>query len=235
MSAAVGAGVPPSGEAPSWLEVALLGLALAAAGLVVLALGWSGTTPYADLARANGVTSMVFFTPGGGPVRLDLPEVVEVHRAWSFYVTGGGEPPVFTDVRFTDDEVAHMIDVRHVFDVVKLAVPTGLFVVIVRLQRARLRGSRAMWRLVRDGALAALVLVALIGAAAALAFEPMFLLFHRAFFPQGNFLFDPATSDLVRLYPDWYWEGITLRIGASFVVGAAALAAVSAMRLRTSR
>jgi len=73
--------------------------------------------------------------------------------------------------------------------------------------------------------------VVLIGLVAVVAFEPLFLLFHYAFFPQGNFLFDPATSNLIRLYPDWYWEGITLRVGASFVALALALAAVSALQV----
>ena len=70
-----------------------------------------------------------------------------------------------------------------------------------------------------------------IGVIAAFAFEPLFLLFHYVFFPQGNFLFDPATSNLVRLYPDWYWEGITVRVGVSFLAGALALAALAHLRL----
>jgi integral membrane protein (TIGR01906 family) len=128
-----------------------------------------------------------------------------------------------------------MVDVRHVFDVAKLGIPTGIFIIIVRLQRARLRGSRAMWRLVRDGSVVAFALVAVIGIAAALAFDQMFLLFHAIFFPQGNYLFDPATSDLIRLYPDWYWEGITLRVGVSFLAGAVVLASLAVMRLRATK
>ncbi|HEY6958152.1 MAG TPA: DUF1461 domain-containing protein [Candidatus Limnocylindria bacterium] len=225
-----------SGDRPSLLELALFSLALVVGGLVLAALAWSGTGPYEDMARASGVRSETFTSPSGQPVRLDLPQIVELHRAWSFYVTGGGDaPPEFTDVRFTEDEVSHMVDVRHVFDVAKLAIPTAIFIVIVRLQRARLRGSRAMWRLARDGSLVAFAVVALVGLAAALAFDQMFLLFHAIFFPQGNFLFDPATSDLVRLYPDWYWEGITLRVGASFLVAVLGLAAFAAARLRVAK
>ena len=144
---------------------------------------------------------------------------------------GTDQPPTFADVRFTDDEYAHMADVRRVFDGAKFLVPLGLLVMIVRLQRSRARGRLDMWRLVRDGSLAAAVVVAVIGVVAAFAFEPLFLLFHRVFFPQGNFLFDPATSNLVRLYPDWYWEGITIRVGASFVAVALALGALAHLRL----
>ena len=92
-----------------------------------------------------------------------------------------------------------------------------------------------MLRLIRDGAVVAGITIAAIGIVAALAFEQAFLLFHEVFFPQGNFLFDPATSNLVRLYPDWYWEGITFRIGLSFIAVAATVAFAAALGLRRAR
>jgi uncharacterized membrane protein len=76
------------------------------------------------------------------------------------------------------------------------------------------------------------VAVAVVGAIAAFAFDAAFLLFHQVFFPQGNFLFDPATSNLLRLYPDWYWQGITFRIGLSFIGLAAAVAVAAGVGLR---
>ncbi|HEY9326457.1 MAG TPA: DUF1461 domain-containing protein, partial [Candidatus Limnocylindria bacterium] len=77
--------------------------------------------------------------------------------------------------------------------------------------------------------------VAALGLIAAVAFEQAFLLFHEVFFPQGNFLFDPATSNLVRLYPDWYWQGITFRIGLSFMAVAAVVAVAASVGLRRAR
>jgi uncharacterized membrane protein len=72
-----------------------------------------------------------------------------------------------------------------------------------------------------------------VGVAAALAFEPLFLAFHYVFFPQGNFLFDPATSNLLRLYPESYWYGVTVRIGAGFVAVALTLAGAAHLALRS--
>src|SRR5204862_3040141 len=114
----------------------------------------------------------------------------------------------------------------------KLLIPAGFFVMAIRLQRARTRSAQAMLRLIRDGAVVAGIAVAAIGIVAALAFEQAFLLFHQVFFPQGNFLFDPATSNLVRLYPEWYWQGITAGVGLSFIALAllAAWVAHSALR-----
>src|SRR5439155_24785155 len=120
-------------------------------------------------------------------------------------------------------------------DGAKFAAAAGVLVIVIRLQRARARRSEEMWRLVRGGTLAAAAGVVLIGLVAVVAFEPLFLAFHYVFFPQGNFLFDPATSNLVRVYPDWYWEGITLRVGLSFIGLSVALAVVAFLRLRVAK
>ena len=224
-------------ERPAALPLVLFAGGLLLSGLVVFALLWSGYAPYADMARDNHVQEITFLRRDGQPLSLDLVAVLDVHRRWAQYVTGGtDDPPQFeADVRFTADEYAHMADVRRVFDVARFMVPVGLLVLLVRLQRARVHGARGMWRLARDGAVLSAAIVALIGLVAIVAFEPLFLAFHYVFFPQGNFLLDPATSNLVRLYPDWYWEGITLRVGLSFLALALGLAAVAHLRLRWAK
>ena len=81
MTAAAGRTEPPARERPTLLELGLFAVALAVSGLVLLALVWSGTGPYEDMARANGATSVTFSSPSGAPVRLALPDIVELHRA----------------------------------------------------------------------------------------------------------------------------------------------------------
>lgn len=230
-------------ERPSPLALALFVIGLLMSGLVLLALLWSGPGPYRDLARANGVDRIVFVRPPLDPptssqtqIGADLDGAVAIHEKWSRYVTGAAsDPPTFDLPLFTQDEYQHMADVRSVFASARFLVPVGLFLVIVRLQRARAASPRAMWRLLRDGGLVAAAAVAAIGFIAAFAFEPLFLAFHYVFFPQGNFLFDPETSNLIRLYPDWYWEGISLRVGLSFIAVALGLAAVAQARLRSAK
>jgi len=223
---------------PGKVETALFAVGFAIAGLVILAIVWSGTAAYEDMAKVNGVdqATLIAQLPGGGTYITDRNGLVIIHGRWSTYITGGvADPPRFEPPLFTEDEYSHMADVRRVFDGAKLLIPAGLFVMAIRLQRARVRSAEAMFRLVRDGAVAAGVVVAVLGIIAALAFEPAFLLFHEVFFPQGNFLFDPATSNLVRLYPDWYWQGITFRIGLSFIVIAVAVAVAASVGLRRAR
>src|SRR5207249_7661935 len=131
---------------------------------------------------------------------------------------------------FTEDEYRHMADVRNVFRGAETAAVFALGVLAFRLIRAR-RDRRAL-RLVRDGAVVAAAMVTGIGVAAALAFDRLFLLFHEVFFPQGNFLFDPATSNLLRLYPEWYWQGVTGGVVVSFVSLALITAAAASVTLR---
>jgi uncharacterized membrane protein len=109
----------------------------------------------------------------------------------------------------------------------------SLGVVAFRLRRAHADG-RAL-RLARDGAVLAVGLVAVVGVLAVVAFDQLFLLFHELFFPQGNFLF-PPDSNLIRLYPEWYWQGITAGVGVSFIAVAllAAGAAQIALRRRSN-
>ncbi len=217
---------------PGKVETALFAVGFAIASLVLLALMWSGAGPYADMARASGVNGTTFRN-GDVEASVSLDAMSEIHRQWAAFVTGGvADAPRFEPPLFTEDEHSHMTDVRRVFDGAKLLIPAGLFVMAIRLQRARSRSAATMFRLVRDGAISALVAVTVVGIVAVVAFDAAFLMFHQVFFPQGNFLFDPATSNLLRLYPDWYWQGITLRIGLSFIGLAAAVAVAAVVGLR---
>ena len=218
------------------IEVALFALGFAMAGLVLFALLWSGAGAYTDMARASGVDGTTFIDhTTGQSIRMDLVPLAEEHRLWSTYVTGGAPEPPQPGRFYTADEISHMTDVRRLFDGAKILIPAGFFVMAIRLQRARAQSAEAMLRLARDGAVAAGVAVAALGLIAALAFEQAFLFFHEVFFPQGNFLFDPATSNLVRLYPDWYWQGITFRVGLSFIAVAAVVAVAAAAGLWRAR
>jgi hypothetical protein len=214
--------------------------ALASFGVVALALGWSGDWAYAALANATGNTSATFVVPSerreacGQTMVMDLTRLRELHRAWATYVIGASEFPIGPACSlFTSDERSHMADVRSVFRGAELMAVLAVGVMAFRLRRADADG-RAL-RLVRDGSLFATGLVAAVGVLAVVAFDQLFLLFHEIFFPQGNFLF-PPDSNLIRLYPEWYWQGITAGVGVSFIAVAllAAGAAQIALRRRSN-
>jgi integral membrane protein (TIGR01906 family) len=212
------------------LEVAIFAVAFAVAALVALALVWSGDRPYAWLANLNGVRTVEFVRTGS----TSLDTLLFYHRAWSDYVTGRssfmaanmGPVPIV----FTADEIAHMDDVRTVFIGAQTAAVGALGIAVFRVFRARAEGHAL--RLIRDGGLVAAGLVVSVGLAALVAFDQLFLLFHEVFFPQGNFLFDPATSNLIRLYPEWYWQGITAGVGLSYIAVAVLVAGAAHIALR---
>lgn len=215
----------------SGIEVAILALAFAVFGLVALALVWSGDWAYAALANATRNTSATFVVPPeqrdacGQAVERDLTELREMHRAWATYVIGASDVAFGPACSlFTSDERSHMADVRGVFRGAEIAAALAFLVAAYRVARARRRGEAL--RLIRAGSLVSVAIVALIGVAAAVAFDPLFSLFHEVFFPQGNFLFAPD-SNLIRLYPEWYWQGVTAGVALSFI-GLAMLAAGAA-------
>ena len=96
-----------------------------------------------------------------------------------------------------------MVDV---FDVVRralavLAVAAAALIVVF----ATNRGQAWPWRAVTAGSGVLVAIGGVIGIAVVFFFDAVFLLFHRVFFAQGNFTFDPRTQRLVQLLPDQFW------------------------------
>lgn len=217
------------------LRVAALAVGFTLAGLVGLVAVFDGADTYRDIARADGVDGAVFHAPPNLEWHVDFNGLVSLHQRTLGYVLGDApELPGFAGTGlplFDADERSHLADVRTVFAGTKVAFVVGVLIVLASL---RWSPSAARPRLVRDAAIAAGAGVGVVAIGAAVAFDPLFLLFHRILFPQGNFLFGPD-SNLLVLYPEPYWSGVTVRIGAWFVLLMAALAIVSAATPRLTR
>ena len=115
-----------------------------------------------------------------------------------------------------DREVGHLLDVRAVlWGGFALAAAAAALIGIV-LARAGSPGRRAAaWRAVASGARATIIGVLVIGAFAVLAFPVFFETFHRLFFSEGTYLFDPETERLVQLFPTQFWSDTTIAIGSA--------------------
>jgi integral membrane protein (TIGR01906 family) len=213
-------------------------MSFALSGLVALAIVFGGTATYESIMREYA--PVTFRVVAGDAVSrtdlIDLPGLAAWHNGWFAYVTGDGEraPISFGAVVFTAAENAHMADVRNVFIGARIVGIVAALVATLLLVRAARRGRRAAVVLARDAAIAAGIGTAIIAVAAAVAFDPLFLLFHEIFFPQGNFLF-PADSNLLAMYPDPYWYGVTLRLAIAFIAAMAVIAIASAATLRRAR
>jgi integral membrane protein (TIGR01906 family) len=244
--AGVALGSPEGAPLPRVL-VGVLALGATAAGLVALALVFAGPSTYEDIARANSFDRATFHVPGTASVRqavrYDVRTLVALHTGTLAYVLGDvpGTPrdPTTRDPLYSADEQRHLADVRELFAAARVTAVLGLLAAVLVLAKAARRRpgvyditAPVALRALRDAALVAGLLVVTIGAVGAIAFGPAFLAFHYIFFPQGNFLFDPASSNLLGLYPEAYWYAVTLRVALSFVVAAAAVTGVAHLALR---
>ena len=107
-------------------------------------------------------------------------------------------------------ERAHMVDVRNVFFAFgAIAVLAILILVNIGIFA---RGRAWFRRAVRIGAIVLAVVIVVLGAIAAVAFDTVFQVFHELFFPPGSFDFD-ASSKLIQLFPDQFWFETSLLLG----------------------
>ena len=119
---------------------------------------------------------------------------------------------------YRESELSHMADVRTVFQSARWAL-LGLIALIVvefALTWRRPAAFRDLLYALRTGALASIVVYALLMILSLTVFDQVFYSFHQLFFAEGSWLF--YTSDaLIRLFPKQLW------IDAFIVVGVAAL------------
>ena len=131
-------------------------------------------------------------------------------------------------LRWSESGKAHFTDVRVLFllDLRALAVSAGLLAVILLFARqtgrtpARPLGrGHAFWAGAGLGGGFLLV-----GALAALDFDRAFVLFHALFFPgKDNWLFNPATDQIINILPQEFFRNCAILILALLVLGCAAL------------
>ena len=111
-------------------------------------------------------------------------------------------------------ERAHMVDVRTVFftfgGIALVAVLALINIAIVA------RGAAWFRQAVRRAAVLLAVLVVVLGALAAVAFDTVFEAFHELFFPAGSFDFEPS-SKLIQLFPDQFWFETSLLLGIAIL------------------
>jgi integral membrane protein (TIGR01906 family) len=117
---------------------------------------------------------------------------------------------------YSEAEQSHMRDVRVVlYGFLLLALVSLVFVVASLIRGAR---DAARWKAVSRGGIWLIVGIVVLGVFAFVAFDTVFTLFHEIFFPGGNWSF-PADSNLIRLYPEAFWELSSLALGVLCVIG----------------
>jgi len=133
--------------------------------------------------------------------------LVYVQNVYSFLQGKEQLSPVFTL-----DEKSHMQDVQSLFFIVFIWEIIAFFLFFIFLVSFILQRNTKMivsWFL--WGTCIALVLFLLLLFTMLLDFDAIFLVFHRIFFPQGNWSFNPL-SLLIQLFPLTFFNAIAMRI-----------------------
>ena len=140
-------------------------------------------------------------------------------------------------LRWSEEGKNHFADVRALFllDLWGLGISSALLcTTFIAARRTGLR-PRLLWGR-GPGFWAGAGLGALfipIGALAAADFDRAFTLFHTFFFPgKDNWLFDPATDEIILILPQVYFMDCAILIFALLVIGCAALVAADLLRSR---
>ncbi|MFH1140611.1 MAG: TIGR01906 family membrane protein, partial [Chloroflexota bacterium] len=137
----------------------------------------------------------------------------------------GGRVPLFEQ-----REIQHMKDVKELLGKV-YRVQEGAFLYLFLFTAIGLfvRGNDfAEWlrKLLMRSSLVTFAVVILASIGAALAFGPLFTMFHKLGFSNDLWQLDPATSYLVRMFPFGFWLQSTLLIAAGTLVEAGAVLAL---------
>ncbi|MBI4202976.1 MAG: TIGR01906 family membrane protein [Chloroflexi bacterium] len=129
---------------------------------------------------------------------------------------------------FSEREVIHMADVKQLvqrvyriqegaFLLLFLWITLGFFV----------QGNEFISRtrsLFLQASAFTMVTIAAVGLLAAIAFQPLFTLFHRLSFSNDFWILDPRTSYLLQMFPFQFWLEATILIGAATIAEALAVA-----------
>ncbi|HEX2755780.1 MAG TPA: DUF1461 domain-containing protein [Candidatus Limnocylindrales bacterium] len=128
-------------------------------------------------------------------------------------------------------EREHMRDVRGVFAGFFLLAAIAAAGLVVLVAGARRMGhTERAWSAIASGMRWLILAIVVAGVIASVAFDAVFEIFHRLFFPAGSFTFDPRTDHLVQLFPFDFWSETTIVLGV-VIVAVAALISVGAGRL----
>ena len=195
---------------------------------------------------ANSVTVWgVLFDRHHVPHRTDTPktELMDGARHIVLYFNSSAEDlQVVMEVSGRELQVFNLREVRHMADVKTLFSGTfvvfeasgallGVLIVGGLLVFRRRALFPIAWLLAVGGAVT-VGLVLLIGVVAIISFGPLFTTFHVLSFSNDLWQLDPVNSYLVRMFPQGFWQDMTLLIGLASVLEALVLVGAMVLVLR---
>ena len=161
-------------------------------------------------------------------LNMKIDNVMAVTEHMMAYLIGKEEKlSIVTDVDgehqdfFNEQDRLHLADVRNLFlGGLKLrnyaVILATILLIVLMAKKADFR------RLVPSGYLQALfvylILAAILGVAMSIDFTSCFTLFHKLFFTNNLWIFDPETDYMIRMLPEGFFSDMVIRVGVIFIV-----------------
>jgi integral membrane protein (TIGR01906 family) len=140
---------------------------------------------------------------------------------------------------FNTRERAHLQDVKNVFQglfrVQEGAVIFVLVYVVGVFIWAREGTLRGLSTQVLISGLLSLVVLGMAGGIALVGFDSAFTQFHEALFDNDLWLLDPDTDHLIQMFPEAFWQDVSLWVGLATLAQLAALSLAAAVYLALNR
>ncbi|MDP3487947.1 MAG: TIGR01906 family membrane protein [Bacillota bacterium] len=160
-------------------------------------------------------------------LQVDGPTLMGYVEALTGYLKGNRPSPnVLTIVRgkesllYGERESHHLEDVRHLFALSALIRNISLLTVVVLLVLVVHRGVwRSVIKVYACASSGIVVLLLLVGVMAAIDFNRMFTLFHLLSFSNDLWLLDPATENLIVMFPEPFFAAAAYRIAVAASLG----------------
>lgn len=150
---------------------------------------------------------------------LEKQEILDNYNAVMEYLTPFSEGDFsLPSLSFTPEGASHFEDCRNIFSIIYLLGALsglGIFGFAV-FKRKPING-----RLLKASGTATIVLPLLLAAAMAIDFQRMFLLFHRVFFSNDYWIFDPDADEIINILPEQFFMHCALIVVGFWLLAAA--------------
>jgi integral membrane protein (TIGR01906 family) len=122
------------------------------------------------------------------------------------------------NLNYTSSEASHLEDVKKVMNFIDYLFYLSLIIITFIITYYK-RNKEQLKKLLKYGGITTLISIGIILILSLFAFNTTFTIFHKIFFPQGNWIF-PSDSLLIQTFPIEFFIGISTKIfGLSLIIG----------------
>ena len=114
------------------------------------------------------------------------------------------------NLNYTTNEISHLEDVKKVISFIDYLFYLSLIIITLITTHYK-RNKKQLQKLIKYGGITTLVSIGLILLFSLFAFNSTFTIFHKIFFPQGNWLF-PTNSLIIQTFPIDFFIGISVKM-----------------------